>query len=144
MKMTENHSNDQSGSGPKPNDADLKDLNRHHIGSIDKWYRMCAGAGSEITAFEDGTIYLAITVDDRRQPPFDEIVGKIARSWLHEEKLKNASRYVAVIFHTDGRLGALVNPSTSTPHQLAHQVVKAMRPAPEPDVPVTVICGRFS
>jgi hypothetical protein len=98
---------------------------------------MCAGAGSEITAFEDGTIYLAITVDDRQQPPFDEIVGKIARSWLHEEKLKNASRYVAVIFHTDGRLGALVNPSTSTPHQLLNNI----RPPTKQDVPITVLSG---
>jgi len=53
MKMTENHSNDQSGSDPKPNGVNLKDLNRRHISSIDKWYRMSAGAGSEITAFED-------------------------------------------------------------------------------------------
>jgi hypothetical protein len=142
--MNKNHSENQSGSDSRSNDVDLKELNRRHLSSIDKFYRMCAGAGSEITAFEDGTIYLAITVDDRRQPPFDEIVAKIARSWLHEEKRKNASRYVAVIFHTDGRLGALVNPSTSTPDQLAHQVVKAMRPATKPDVPIAVICGRFS
>jgi hypothetical protein len=81
----ENHSNNQSGSGRRQNDVDLEDLNKRHRSSIDKWYQMCAGAGSEITTFEDGTIYLAITVDDRQQPPFHEIDGKIARSWLHEE-----------------------------------------------------------
>ena len=141
--MSENHSENQSGSDPRSNDVDLKDLNRRHTSSIDKWYRMCAGAGSEITAFEDGTIHLAITVDDRQQPPFHEIVGKIARSWLHGEELKNASAYVAVIFQTDGRLGALVNPRTGTLDQQAHRVVKLMRPATEPDVPIAVISGRF-
>jgi hypothetical protein len=133
----ENDSTGQSGSGPRQNGLDLKDLNSRHVRSIDKWYRMCAGAGSKITAFEEGTIYLAIWVDERQQPPFDEIVGKVARSWLHEEELKNAFRYVAVIFQTDGRLGALVNP------QLAHQLVNMIRPATKPDVPIGVISGRF-
>jgi hypothetical protein len=133
----ENHSTGQSGSGPRQNGLDLKDLNSRHVRSFDKWYRMCAGAGSKITAFEEGTIYLAIWVDERQQPPFDEIVGKVARSWLHEEELKNAFRYVAVIFQTDGRLGALVNP------QLAHQLVNMIRPATKPDVPIGVISGRF-
>jgi hypothetical protein len=87
----ENHLNDQSGSGPRQNGVDLEDLNSRHVRSIDKWYRMCTGAGSKITAFEEGTIYLAIWVDERQQPPFDEIVGKVARSWLHEEELKNHS-----------------------------------------------------
>jgi hypothetical protein len=126
------------GLGSETNGLDLKDLNSRHVRSIDKWYRMCTGAGSKITAFEEGTIYLAIWVE-RQQPPFDEIVGKVARSWLHEEELKNAFRYVAVIFQTDGRLGALVNPTTTTPHQLAHMI----RPATKPDVPIGVISGRF-
>jgi hypothetical protein len=133
----ENDSTGQSGSGPRQNGLDLKDLNSRHVRSIDKWYRMCAGAGSKITAFEEGTIYLAIWVDERQQPPFDEIVGKVARSWLQEEELNNAFRYVAVIFQTDGRLGALVNP------QLAHQLVNMVRPATKPDVPIGVISGRF-
>ena len=139
----ENHSNNQSGSGPRQNGVDLEDLNKRHRSSIDKWYRMCAGGGSEITAFEDGTIYLTITVDDRQQPPFHDIVGKIAQSWLHEDELKNASRYVAVICQTDGRLGALVNPRTIAPHQLAHRIVELMRPVTKPDVPIAVIQGRF-
>jgi hypothetical protein len=137
-----NHSNNQSGSGPRQNGLDLKDLNKRHASSIDKFYRMCAGAASKITAFEDGTIYLAITVDERQQPPFHEIVGKIAQSWLHEDELKNASRYVAAIFQTDGRLGALLNPRTSTPHQL-DQLVQMMRLVTKPDVPIAVIQGRF-
>jgi hypothetical protein len=135
----ENHSTGQWGSGPRQNGLDLKDLNSRHVRSIDKWYRMCTGAGSEITAFEEGTIYLAISVDERQQPPFDEIVGKVARSWLNEEELKNAFRYVGIIFQTDGRLGALVNPTTTTPRQLVNMI----RPATKPDVPIGVISGRF-
>jgi hypothetical protein len=46
---------DQPGSGRGP-DVDLKELSKRHISSIDKFYRMYAGAGSELTAFEDGTI----------------------------------------------------------------------------------------
>jgi len=138
-----NPSPHQPGSGRRQNGLDLKDLNRRHVSSIDKFYRMCAGTGSEITAFEDGTIYLAITVDDRQQAPFDEIAHKIARSWLHEQELKNASRYVAVIFQTDGRLGALVNPGKKTPGELADEVVKLMRPTTNPDITVAVIHGRF-
>jgi hypothetical protein len=122
---------------------DLEDLNLRHVSSIDKLYRMCAGAGSEITAFEAGTIYLAITVDERQQPPFEEIVGKIARSWLHEKELKDASGYVAVIFQTDGRLGALVNPKGVTADELADRFVELVRPAAKPDVPMAVTSGRF-
>jgi hypothetical protein len=139
----ENHSAGQSGSNPKQNGFDFDDLNSRHVSSINKWYRMFAGAGSEITAFEDGTIYLAIRVDDRQQPPFDEIIGKVARSWLHEKELKNASRYVAVIFQTDGRLGALVNSSNKTADQLAGEVVKMMRPVTKADVPIAGIQGHF-
>jgi hypothetical protein len=141
--MTENHSNDQPESGPSHNGLDLRDLNRRHISSIDKCYRMCAGAGSEITAFEHDTIYLAITVDDRQQPPFHEIAGKIARSWFHEKELKNAARYVAVIFQTNGRLGALINPKAKTPDQLADELINRMRPATKPEVPIAVISGAF-
>lgn len=133
---------DQSGARRRQH-SDLNDLNRRHVSSIDKFYRMCAGAGSEITAFEDPTIYLAITLDDRQKAPFDELVGKIAQSWLHEEELKNAVDYVAEIFRTDGRLGALVNPGKKTPGELADEVVKLMRPATNPDVPIAVIQGRL-
>jgi hypothetical protein len=136
----ENHSPSQSGSGPRQNAFDLEDLNRRHVSSTDKWYRMCAGAGSEITGFEDGTIYLSIVVDERQQRPLEEIVGKIARSWLHNKELKNASQYIAVIFQTDGRLGALVNPRAATSRQLTHELLNNIRPKKQ-DAPITVISG---
>jgi hypothetical protein len=133
----------QSGSDPKRNGLDLEGLNKRHVSSIDKWYRMCAGVGSEITAFEHGTMYLAITVNERQQPPFDEIVGKIVQSWMHEKELKTASEYVAVIYETEGRLGVLINARTGTPDQLAHELFKRMRTATKPDVPIAVVSGRF-
>jgi hypothetical protein len=61
----------------------------------------------------------------------------------HEEELKNASRYLVVICQTDGRLGALANPRTIAPYQLAHRIVELMRPATKPDDPIAVIQGHF-
>ena len=82
-----------------PNGLDLEKISAMHT-KAEEWFRVCAGVGSEIVAYEDGIIYLDILVTSRLDRSIKEMAHGLAGRWLQEEKFESAAGYVAVIYKT--------------------------------------------
>lgn len=121
---------------------DLKLLNDRHIRTSDKFFRMFAGAASQITAFEEECICLDIHVDNRLAMPLEKITRNIAASWHREPELQSAKSYVAHIYKTERPSGFVV--SGFSPEMADEIVRRAKELVTEyPDILLTCIRGSF-
>lgn len=135
------------GTGIPPKESlDLAAINERHVRGVDKWYRMCVGAASNLTSFENGIVYLDIHVDNRLDQPLAGITRKIAQSWLMEEELKCADGYSAHIYKTERPSGGMVVPDGSGLDALAGKHLYLVNELAQgfPDVLITTISGSYA
>ena len=127
-------------------EIDLDALNNRHESSRDKWFRMCAGASSKITSFENGIIHLKITVDERLKLTLERISRNIVESWIHEDELCHATGFVAEVFKTEGLLGFYVPIDENNPADgISEELIRRIKAVPaNPDILLEVIQGTFN
>ena len=60
----------------------ISEINECHIGKVDKFFRMCAGASSRLTKLGGSTFHLKITIDRRvTEESVKQLIWNIAKSW---------------------------------------------------------------
>jgi hypothetical protein len=131
---------------PTKESLDLAGINKRHVRGVDKWYRMYAGAASNLTSFDNGIIYLDIHVDNRLDQPLAEITRKIAESWLMEEELRCADGYLAHIYKTERPSGGMAVPNPGGLEALAGQLLHLVNGLAKQfsDVLITTISGSYA
>lgn len=119
---------------------DLEILNERHLRSVDKFFRMFAGAASRITKFHGEIIYLDIQIDDRLKIPLEQITRNIATSWHTESDLSGATGYVAHIYKSLHPSGFVF--SVNTPSEEAIERINGIA-TDYPDVMLRIISESF-
>ena len=139
----QDNSNEQNTRSPERGGLDLDALNHRHANGYDKWFRMCAGAESIITAFENGIVHLDIRVDERLRSPMDVITRNIADTWRWEPELNQATGYCALIYRTEQLLGFSFNPTGMSQDAIA-EIIRRFKESPaEPDILIGTIEGTY-
>ncbi|MCB1086842.1 MAG: hypothetical protein KDM63_07340 [Verrucomicrobiae bacterium] len=127
---------DASAPSPTAPSFDLEAVNRRHIRSIDKFFRIYCGAASRLLSYEGGLLELEILLDDRLRDPSPEVLSRrIAPTWRRAPELRDATGYVCHCFRIDRPLGAAVLRRGTSPPFRPHRSEDG--PADDADSPLS-------
>ena len=88
----------------------IKKIVDYHVYHVDKLYRKFAGLQSEMTDYDDETIYLHIKTSSRWGKDNKVTARQLAVDWRNVNKeLKDAKRYHVTIFKNETPTGISVN-----------------------------------
>lgn len=84
----------------------LQSVNDRHINSVDKLYRMHAGASTHLTSISGGVFTLETKADGRKRPiPLQQLARNIADSWHREPELASCHACRVLVFQSAGPVG---------------------------------------
>ena len=75
----------------------IAEINTAHVRACDKFFRMCAGMGSELIAFHAGYIYLSVGIGKRQRDSVERMVRNISKAWRHQFELRDAVGYCSMV-----------------------------------------------
>ena len=126
---------------------DLDEINRRHIRSIDKFYRMYAGAASKLLSYEDGILELDVRLDGRLKKATPAAMAvKLANSWHREPELQDATGYVAHVYKSVRPVGFVTPASGRSKKVLREEIVSRVKELAKghPDILLETVRGGFA
>ena len=89
---------------------DLKPVNKRHINSIDKLYRMHAGASTHLTRLGDGVFELETRISERPRPiSVEQMIHNIAHSWHRNPELASCHTCRVRVYQSAGPTGFAIS-----------------------------------
>ena len=87
----------------------LKPINKRHINSVDKLFRMHAGASTHLTGLNDGVFELETRISKRPRPiSVEQMIRNIARSWHGNPELASCHTCRVRVYQSAGPTGVAV------------------------------------
>jgi hypothetical protein len=126
----------------------LRRISDHHIGTVDKFYRMYAGLSSDIDDYADSTIYITIRKNSIWPKDNETTAKQIAGDWRkYSEALRQAKKYHVAIINSDAPTGFVFNHNASDDSAI-EAAIEALKNIPPMDdlkkeCRVVVITGYF-
>ena len=106
----------------------IKKIVDYHVYHVDKLYRQFGGLQSEMTDYEDETIYLKIQTNSRWGKDNIVTAKQLADSWkTFNKELKDAKRYHVTIFNRETPTGIAVQSNTLNNEQNLQTFVDAIK-----------------
>ena len=103
----------------------VSEINSKHLHSVDKFYRMHAGVGSELLSVENDTLVLEINVNDQwlTKKTLEQTSQQFLNSWKQNIKELQKCKYYIVLINKSSPLGFTVD-SKTTKEEIASQLKK--------------------
>lgn len=106
----------------------IKKIVDYHVYHVDKLYRQFGGLQSEMTDYEDETIYLKIQTNSRWGKDNIVTAKQLADSWkTFNKELKDAKRYHVTIFNREIPTGIAVKANTLNNEESIQAFVDAIK-----------------
>lgn len=106
----------------------IKKIVDYHVYHVDKLYRQFGGLQSEMTDYDDETIYLKIQTSSRWGKDNTVTAKQLANDWKKVNKeLKDAKRYHVTIFNREAPSGIAVKANTLNNEESIQAFVDAIK-----------------
>jgi hypothetical protein len=87
--------------------SEIRKINHKHILGFDKWFRMCAGFGSQLIGYKNDIAYLEVRNTEKKRMSDSGLAAQVINSWMYtiENRMPEAHGFVLYLYRTSRREG---------------------------------------
>ena len=106
-------------------DKEVSKINTKHIHSVDKFFRMHAGIGSDLLSVKDDTMVLEINVNDKwlTKKTLEQTSIQFLNDWKKYNDVLQKCKYYVVYIYKTSPLGFTISPN-ATEEEIALKLKK--------------------